>query len=93
MLRSHRFRQPSVVLFALLLVVALGGVAALAANGSVTYTYDALGRLTTAFYDTNVCITYGYDANGNRTSQSVLTSPGGRWGCFTWGQANWCATC
>ena len=38
-----------------------------AANGSVTYTYDALGRLTTASYDTGVIIIYSYDANGNRT--------------------------
>jgi hypothetical protein len=47
--------------------------AALAANGSVTYTYDALGRLRTALYDTGVC-TYQYDANGNRTQQTVNVS-------------------
>jgi hypothetical protein len=29
-----------------------------AANGSVAYTYDALGRVTTASYDTGVCIIY-----------------------------------
>lgn len=42
-----------------------------AANGSVVYTYDALGRVTSASYDTNVIIAYTYDANGNRLSQLV----------------------
>ncbi len=42
-----------------------------AANGSVTYTYDALGRISTASYDTGVFIYYTYDANGNRLSQVV----------------------
>ena len=42
-----------------------------AANGSVVYTYDALGRVTTASYDTGVIIIYSYDANGNRTQQVV----------------------
>jgi YD repeat-containing protein len=63
-----------------------------AANGSVVYTYDALGRLVTASYDTGVCIAYSYDANGNRTSQKILVaSPGGPaiWGCFNWGNALW----
>jgi RHS Repeat len=36
----------------------LGAGAATAANGSVAYTYDALGRITTASYDTGVCIVY-----------------------------------
>jgi YD repeat-containing protein len=45
--------------------------AAWAANGSVTYTYDALGRVLTASYDTNVIVIYTYDANGNRTQQVV----------------------
>lgn len=42
-----------------------------AANGSVTYTYDALGRLSTASYDTGVILLYTYDANGNRTQQVI----------------------
>jgi YD repeat-containing protein len=45
--------------------------AARAANGSVVYTYDALGRVTTASYDTGVIIIYAYDANGNRTQQVI----------------------
>ena len=45
--------------------------AAEAANGSVVYTYDALGRVTTASYDTGVIVIYSYDANGNRTQQVI----------------------
>ena len=44
----------------------------LAWAGSVTYTYDNLGRLKTATYSNGVVITYSYDAAGNRTS--VVTS-------------------
>jgi uncharacterized protein RhaS with RHS repeats len=58
-----------------------------AANGSVAYTYDALGRVTTASYDTGVCIVYSYDPNGNRLSETInVTTAGttGVWGCFNW---------
>lgn len=58
-----------------------------AANGSMAYTYDALGRVTTASYDTGVCIIYAYDANGNRTSETIKVSTAtatGVWGCFNW---------
>lgn len=66
-----------------------------AANGSVAYTYDALGRVTTASYDTGVCIIYSYDPNGNRLSETInVTTAGttGVWGCFNWnntGSALW----
>ena len=50
-----------------------------AANGSVTYTYDALGRVISATYDTGVTIAYSYDANGNRTQQTI-----GLLGPLTW---------
>jgi hypothetical protein len=66
--------------------------ATLAANGSVAYTYDALGRIATASYDTGACVIFVYDANGNRLSETVLVSgsgSGGVWGCFNWGQRNW----
>lgn len=33
----------------------------------VTYTYDMLGRLSTASYDNHKQITYTYDPAGNRT--------------------------
>lgn len=91
-------RKQSIVSTALSLLVAgavlCGTVVApvVAATGAVTYTYDALGRLRTALYDTGVCITYQYDPNGNRTQQTVnvggapLTATWGvgTWGCFSW---------
>lgn len=70
-------------------------IQAYAANGSVAYTYDALGRVTTASYDTGVCIIYTYDANGNRLSEKInvaATGGTGVWGCFNWnasGGAKW----
>lgn len=51
-----------------------------AANGSVTYTYDALGRVATASYDTGVIVIYSYDANGNRTQQVINVNTSG----LTW---------
>lgn len=78
------------VLIAFGCLFALSGVAH-AGNGSVAYTYDALGRITTASYDTGVCVIYTYDANGNRLSETVNVSTGstptwgtGIWGCFDW---------
>lgn len=57
-----------------------------AANGSVSYTYDALGRITIASYDSGVCVTYTYDANGNRLSQTVNVGSGAlTWGAGAWG--------
>jgi YD repeat-containing protein len=58
------------VAFALLLGV-FNGKSAYAANGSVVYSYDALGRVTSASYDTGVIVYYTYDANGNRTQQVI----------------------
>jgi YD repeat-containing protein len=58
----------------------------------VVYTYDALGRVSTASYDTGVCIAYAYDAVGNRTSQTIRVVGSGStgiWGCYNWNQANW----
>jgi YD repeat-containing protein len=58
-------------------------------NASSSYTYDQIGRLTTALYDNGLCIGYAYDANGNRTSL-ISSSPqsavwgSGSWGCFSW---------
>jgi YD repeat-containing protein len=43
--------------------------------GSVTYTYDSLGRVTKATYANGVVITYVYDAAGNRTSYTVTGAP------------------
>ncbi|BCM19202.1 hypothetical protein MJ8_29740 [Mesorhizobium sp. J8] len=75
-----------------MLVLAFLTVSSSAIAGSVAYTYDPAGRLTTALYDNNTCIAYSYDANGNRTSQTntVGGAPvsavwgSGVWGCFKW---------
>ena len=82
----RRFR-----LIAALMLALLAMRPAVAANGSVAYTYDALGRVTTASYDTGVCVVYSYDANGNRLSETVNIGTGGTptwgsgvWGCFRW---------
>jgi YD repeat-containing protein len=62
-----------------------------AANGSVAYSYDPLGRVLTASYDTGVCIIYAYDPNGNRTSEviSIGTASIAVWGTGVWGCFNW----
>ncbi len=69
-------------------------LAALAVAGSaqanVTYTYDNLGRLASAAYDSGVTIYYSYDINGNRLTQVVQTNnTTGVWGNFNWNAANW----
>lgn len=61
-------------------------------QASVIYTYDQVGRVTTALYDNNVCVVYSYDANGNRTTQTITASGSpntpswgtGVFGCFRW---------
>jgi hypothetical protein len=61
-------------------------------NASAMYTYDQLGRLSTALYDNGLCVAYLYDASGNRTSQTntlgglpvTPTWGSGVWGCFSW---------
>lgn len=60
-------------------ILILGFLAALASvsasAGTVTYTYDVLGRLATATYSTGAVITYSYDATGNRTSVVTTGAP------------------
>lgn len=78
------------LLLSSLLVLAASGSATTAAG--ISYSYDALGRVTTALYDTGVCVAYSYDPNGNRTSQTNTISGApvspiwgsGVWGCFSW---------
>jgi YD repeat-containing protein len=87
-----RFRVGSIVILSAVALLGMSGTGpVLAANGSVAYTYDALGRVTTVSYDTGVCLIYSYDANGNRTSETVNVGTGstsvwgtGVWGCFNW---------
>lgn len=62
------------------------------ADSSSEFTYDPVGRVTTALYDNGLCVAYGYDANGNRTSQTNTISAApelptwgtGVLGCFKW---------
>ncbi len=64
----------------------------LGAVGSVVYTYDQLGRVTTGLYDNGLCIAYSYDSNGNRTAQANTISAAPEtptWGTGTWGCFNW----
>lgn len=61
----------SAVLAGLALAVCAGSAVA----GSVSYTYDALGRLTQVTYSSGKIITYAYDAAGNRTSVVVSGTP------------------
>jgi YD repeat-containing protein len=57
----------------------LGGVAWLvgrdALADTVTYTYDALGRVVTATYQDGAVITYTYDPAGNRTQVTQALGP------------------
>jgi YD repeat-containing protein len=80
-------------IFALVpLLALLAAMSADAATASTSYTYDLVGRVTSALYDNGVCVVYAYDVNGNRTSQTntvggTPTSPiwgSGTWGCFLW---------
>jgi uncharacterized protein RhaS with RHS repeats len=42
--------------------------------GTISYTYDQLGRLSQVAYPNGAIIRYLYDANGNRTSYVVTGS-------------------
>lgn len=88
----HFSRRSRFILVGAVLIGMMTADVALSANGSVVYTYDALGRLISASYDTGVCILYSYDANGNRLSEKILvtsSSSTGVWGCFNWNNAKW----
>jgi YD repeat-containing protein len=66
---------------------------AIAANGSVSYFYDPLGRIVLATYDTGVCLAYSYDPVGNRTSETIVVPAAtdvGIWDCSAlWDSAKW----
>lgn len=56
-------------------LLTLGRAGRVSAKDPVTYTYDALGRLTSASYPGGVTINYTYDAAGNRTQVDTGTAP------------------
>lgn len=105
-MKKSRSRARTVFWTIALLFGVFSSTAAFAANGSVVYTYDALGRVTSASYDTGVIVYYTYDANGNRTQQVInvntatlcwtaspsfcTSSPAACWGTGLWTPA---ATC
>ena len=87
---ARRLSQVFTVVILALLLSLSGNTTTRAANGSVVYTYDALGRVTSASYDTGVIILYSYDANGNRTQQTInVNSSTGVWDTSSWDQALW----
>ena len=49
--------------------------AAPAAAGTISYSYDQLGRLVQAVYPDGTTIQYTYDSYGNRTAYVVTGSP------------------
>ena len=71
----------------LALLGALWGPAAFAQTATM-YTYDTLGRVTSATYSNGTTVvTYTYDALGNRTAHLTCS----QWKNFNWGQVNWCS--
>ncbi|AZQ51440.1 hypothetical protein D5R55_10720 [Burkholderia cenocepacia] len=80
------------IYFTVIVFGLFGSVPAEAASATAQYTYDPLGRVTTALYDNGICVVYSYDANGNRTSQTNTAGNGvppmtwgtGVWGCVPW---------
>ncbi len=62
-------KRVGLALVAGLLIALAGGDAALAAAQTITYTYDALGRVVTVNYGNGVTVTYTYDKAGNRTAR------------------------
>ncbi len=84
---TMRLRRTAILIIAATFAAATPSGAALA---NVTYTYDTLGRLASAAYDSGVTIYYSYDLNGNRLTQVVQSnSTVGTWGSFNWGAAHW----
>jgi len=61
---------------AAILLLFLSMSSALAQSGTVTYTYDSLGRVVDAAYPDGTCLAYSYDAAGNRTQYTASTVPG-----------------
>ena len=74
MVRNYKEKLRRILLVLCISFLVAGS--AFAANGSVVYTYDALGRITTASYDTGVIVIYTYDANGNRLTQVINVNSG-----------------
>lgn len=89
-------QKTSVRLATAILLIAVLGMwpikTSIGADASVSYRYDAMGRLVAASYNSGLCVVYTYDANSNRLSETTgapsMTGTG-MWGCFAWNGANW----
>lgn len=51
-----------------------GAVASSSFAGTISYSYDQLGRLSQVSYPSGAILRYNYDPNGNRTSYVVTGS-------------------
>jgi hypothetical protein len=88
LMRAHAARGRLAASVLVLLGILIPG----ATDAAVSYTYDQLGRVTSALYDNGLCIAYAYDPSGNRTAQTNTISGtpespiwgSGAWGCFAW---------
>lgn len=58
-----------------ILAISLISSADTASAGTISYSYDTLGRLVQVTYPNGAVIQYIYDANGNRTTYIVTGSP------------------
>lgn len=63
----------------------------MAATASISYSYDAAGRLVTALHSDGTCILYQYDAAGNVEERRVQTGSltGAQWGTIPYGCFRW----
>jgi hypothetical protein len=87
-----RLRVRSILKALVIVAFGLWPMTSIGADGSVTYRYDALGRLVAASYGNGLCVIYAYDKNGNRLTEvtgASSTAGVGFWGCFAWNQAQW----
>jgi hypothetical protein len=71
--KVHGLRRSSIALmgFVCAIGIAFNASASFAASGAITYTFDALGRISTATYNTGVILSYSYDLSGNQTQVQV----------------------
>lgn len=69
------------------------GASPVHAAETITYTYDAQGRLTNAAHSGTVNNgmrqAYSHDYSDNRINVTVTTTPTTVWGGFNWGGVNW----
>lgn len=70
-----RARRHRLILLGLSALLVFSESVGFASNGAVSYSYDALGRLTQVVYPNGVAIVYGLDSAGNRTEVTSVQPP------------------